>query len=305
MSKSFGDVTAVDDVSLTVPVGHIVGLLGHNGAGKTTIIRLIAGLLTPDAGRIRVFGLDPGTDGTAIRQRLGVLPSSPLADVRLTGEENMQFAARLFGVPEDVAGDRGAYLLERFGLRDRAGDLVDEYSAGMKQRLSLARVLLPEPQLLLLDEPTAAMDPVGAREFLDTLAEFAAVEQRAILLCTHDLPEAASLCSDVHVLSEGSVIAQGSPAELTRTIDVPTAFRVAPDDGDSALRVISGADPSAELARPGEILAPCLANESIPSVVERLVHGGVRVFGIEQQSATLEDVYFELHRPRLVKGDKS
>ncbi len=299
VSKSFGDVRAVNDVSLEVSAGHILGLLGHNGAGKTTLIRLMTGLLEPDAGEIDAFGSDPVLDGPAVRKRLGVLPSSSIADVRLTGAENMAFAASLFDLPADAAASRSRDLLDGFGLSDRADDLVETYSAGMKQRLCLARVLLPDPEVLLLDEPTSAMDPVGARDFIDTLADFAS-DDRAIVLCTHDLAEASSLCSDVVVLSEGSVIAGGAPAELTRAIDVPTLIRVEPTASDRALRIVRSADPSADADSDGEITAPRLTRDAVPGIVEKLVHAGVAVFGVEQQSASLEDVYFDLHRPQLI-----
>lgn len=295
MAKRFGDVVAVDDVSIAVPAGQVLGLLGHNGAGKSTIARLIAGLLRPDVGVVTVGGRDPATDGAAVRRHLGVLPSTSFVDDRLTGRQNLDFASGMFGVPTRIGRQRANELLERFELTARADDLVSTYSAGMRQRLALSRVLLPEPDVLILDEPTSAMDPVAARDFVQLLGDLARREGRAIVLCTHDLPEAAAVCDEVVVLAKGAVIARGAPTELTAAIDVPVTVTVAPEQLGDAVRVVRDTDPQAAPGAAGEVLAPRLSPHAIPTVVEQLVAAGVAVYGVSRRPATLEDVYFDLH----------
>jgi ABC-type Na+ transport system ATPase subunit NatA len=169
ISRDFPGVRAVDGLSFVARRGEIIGLLGHNGAGKTTTIRVLNGLLRPTEGTATVLGLDPATHGPDVRARTGVLTETPSVDERLTARENLRFAARLAGVRRDEVNGRVSELLERFRLSDRADDRVAEFSRGMKQRLALARALLHNPEVLFLDEPTAALDPVAARDVHDLI----------------------------------------------------------------------------------------------------------------------------------------
>ncbi len=297
VTKRFGDLVAVDGVSFDVAPGEVVGLLGHNGAGKTTIIRMLAGLIDPDDGVIRVLGSDPGADGDVVRRRLGVLPSSPLVDLRLTAAENMRFGARLFGLDRVQAAAAAEELLSQLDLQDRTEDLVSTFSTGMKHRLSLARVLLPDPEVLLLDEPTSTMDPVGAREFRTMLAEQVAVRGRSVVLCTHDLSEAAQLCDQVLILAKGATLKQGSPSDLLVSLGVATTLTVAPtcSETSTALRIAREFDPFASEVRVGVVNLPHLEHACVPGLVREIVAAGVNVYGIERETASLEDLYLDLH----------
>lgn len=296
LDKSFGTVVAANDVTFELRAGQILGLLGHNGAGKTTLIRMMAGLIEPDDGTIEVLGCHPILHGTDVRRRIGVLPSSATVDVRLTARENLEFVAGLFDIDTATGSQRSAELLERFGLSDRADDRVGTFSAGMKQRLALARVLLPEPELLLLDEPTSAMDPIAALEFLDLLASFAHDEEsRAIVLCTHDLAEADRLCTDLIVLRHGTVIARGHPNELTGNVAAATIIEVDTRDEPRALAVLRIIDGQARVERGGHIVLPAIARSEIPPIIEQLVAQRIPVFSITRRTPSLEDIYLDLH----------
>src|SRR5688500_3620141 len=161
LSRRFGEKNAVDQLTLEVRAGEIFGFLGHNGAGKTTTVRLLNGVLEPSSGGARVLGLDPQTDGPALRAQTGVLTETPSLDERLTARENLAIYAELYNGPRPDVSARVQSLLEEFEWADRADDKVGGYSKGMKQRLALARALLHKPAVLFLDEPTAALDPVA------------------------------------------------------------------------------------------------------------------------------------------------
>jgi ABC-2 type transport system ATP-binding protein len=297
VSRRFGEVVALDDLTLHVRAGEVVGLLGHNGAGKTTTVRLLAGLLTPDAGVVRVGTLDPIIDGAAVRQRLGVLPARPIVDDRLTGAQNLAFAAAVFGVDPEVARQRGDELLAGFGLTARADERVGGYSTGMRQRLSLARVLLTDPEVLLLDEPTAALDPVAARQVLTTLSTLAERADRTVVVCTHDLAEAEALCDRVVVLAQGRSIAVGSPAELAAAHRPGELhFDVGADDVERAVAVLSPLLSTApRILAGGRVSVTGIARERVPELVRHLMAADVPVHEAVRSRPSLEDVYLALH----------
>src|SRR5207237_2294584 len=194
--------------------GEVVALLGPNGAGKTTTVRLLNGLLRPDAGTARVLGLDPTADGTDLRRRTGVMTEQSGLDERLTALENVAFTARIRGLRAADAATQSAVLLERFGIASRAHDRVQGFSTGQRKRVALARALLHDPEVLFLDEPTAGLDPEATRDVLDLLAGLASEQGRTVLLCTHFLAEAGRLCQRMAVLDRGRLRAFGKPDEL-------------------------------------------------------------------------------------------
>lgn len=296
--RRFGDVTAVDRLTLHVGRGEVVGLLGHNGAGKTTTVRLLAGLIATDDGQVRVAGLDPVADGVETRRLLGVLPARPVVDDRLTAVANLRFVAEVHGLTRDGLDARIAAVLDAFELADRADERVEGFSTGMRHRLSLARVLLPEPSILLLDEPTAALDPVATRQVRRVLGDLARASGRTIVLCTHDLAEAELLCDRVVVLEHGRVVADGSPAELAAAhgtgglqVEVDVAHVA------QARRVLASHAPGdVEVDAGGRIRTVGIARATVPHVVERLVEAGVTIYEVRRLEPTLEDVYLALHR---------
>ena len=303
--KRFGEVVALQELSLAVRPGEVVGLLGHNGAGKTTTVRLLAGLLAPEQGTVRVGGGDPVREGQAVRGRMGVLPAALVVDGRLTARQNLRFAADVFGVPLDGLDTRIDATLALFDLADRADQKVAGFSSGMRQRLSLARVLLPDPEVLLLDEPTSALDPVAARQVRRALARLAQDQRRTIVLCTHDLAEAEQLCDRVVVLEQGRIVADGSPVELAQAHGTGgVLLEVASEHAPRTAELLAAAA-HREVDRDGNgrVRTTGLARERIPELVGQLVGEGITIYEIRRLDPSLEDVYLAIHAQRLGAGE--
>jgi ABC-2 type transport system ATP-binding protein len=211
-----GEVLALDDVTLTVARGALTGVLGPNGAGKTTLLRLICALLRPTAGSVRVMGFDPRRDAGALRARVGaVLGGERSVYWRLTGRENLLYAAALHDMSAQVARLRADELLRWVGLSERADDLVERYSTGMRLRLAMARALMHDPPLLVLDEPTAGLDPHAAEAMRSLLRHLQRDPTRTILIATHNMAEAERLCTMVAILDRGRLVAHDAPGALT------------------------------------------------------------------------------------------
>jgi ABC-type multidrug transport system ATPase subunit len=211
--KAFGQVTALDGVDLTVPAGSLTALLGPNGAGKTTLVRIIATLSRPDAGTVRVLGYDVRTQGSRVRERIGLTGQYAGLEEALTGMDNLMLLGRLAGLSSRAARGRAAELSESFGLDGAIGRMVRTYSGGMRRRLDLAASLMARPALLVLDEPTTGLDPGSRQQLWMVLAELRAAGT-TMLLTTQYLEEADRFADVVHVLNHGKVIASGTAAEL-------------------------------------------------------------------------------------------
>jgi len=226
LEKKFGSVTAIDQLSFKVDEGEVLGLLGPNGAGKTTTVRILASLISPTAGSARVSGHDVTLEPSKVRQTVGILTENPCLYERLTAYENLEFFAEAYGVSLcQQRRERIQELLEFFNLWGRRGDKVAHFSKGMKQKLAIARALVHEPPVLLLDEPTAGLDPESAKEVRDMITRLSR-ENRAILLCTHRLEDAERLCDHVMVVSKGRCIAAGTPESLGRKLVGPPVLEV-------------------------------------------------------------------------------
>jgi len=300
LTRRFGEKNAVDHITLDVQAGEIFGFLGHNGAGKTTSVRLLNGVLEPSFGSARVLGLDPQTEGPALRAQTGVLTETPSLDERLTGRDNLCFYADLYSVPRADVQGRVAALLDEFELADRAHEKVGGYSKGMKQRLALARALLHKPQVLFLDEPTAALDPIAARHVHALVKNLARRAGCTVFLCTHNLMEAQKLCDRVAVMEHGRLVALGTPAELTRQyvkhLDVD--LEVDPTQTEVALQALREF-PNLLIGPPKQeqdILTLTLCGwDAIPVLISGLVQKGLRVYRLAPQEVNLEQVYFALN----------
>lgn len=227
LTKKFGNFTAVDTISFSVKRGTTFAFLGPNGAGKTTTIKMLTTLLSPTSGTMEVNGFDPAKNQDAVRRSFGIVFQDPSLDDELTAYENMQFHAVLYRVPSSIIESRIKELLEFVELYDRRGDLVKQFSGGMKRRLEIARGLLHTPKIIFLDEPTIGLDPQTRNHIWRYLKELNKKEGITVFFTTHYIEEAERVADCVAVIDHGKIVVQGTPAELkkqTKTASLEAAF---------------------------------------------------------------------------------
>lgn len=302
VTRRFGDLTAVDGVSFAVAPREIVGLLGHNGAGKTTMIRVINGLLRPDAGTVRVLGNDPVTHGQLVRRSTGVLTEYPALDEYLTTRENLTTYAAIHGLPKADASAAIDVLLERLTLTDKADVASRGLSAGLKQRVALARALVHDPQVLLLDEPTTNMDPVAARDVRDLVVEAVRERGRTCLLSTHNLAEAEQLCDRVAIVRRGRLLAMGPPAVLRRQLGEASGARIGVASGTTNAVADALAGQPVRCTVRDDVTVEVVGDLPVPAIVAAAVAAGVAVHRVEPMEPSLEDLYVRVHDGQPLPG---
>jgi ABC-2 type transport system ATP-binding protein len=228
LRKSFGPVTAVDDVSITVKEGEIFGFLGQNGAGKTTAIRMMTGVLTPDTGSVAIGGIDLLKYPLEAKLKMGVIPENGTVYSDLTAEQNVLWTAKFYGMDKASRERRCTEILTRLGLLERRYDLVRFFSKGMRQRISIACAIVHSPPVLFLDEPTTGLDVYSRRLVLDTV-RYMNREGSTVLITTHNIEEANELCSEIKVIDHGRIIAHGSPEKLKKKFDTTRYIEISFD----------------------------------------------------------------------------
>jgi ABC-2 type transport system ATP-binding protein len=295
LTRDFGAVRAVDSVTLEVPAGIIFGFLGANGAGKTTMIHLLLGLLDPTAGHAEVLGFDPCTQGGQVRAQAGALLEFSGLYERLSAEDNLDFYGRVYHM---AAADRQARikeLLTHLDLYDRRRERVGTWSRGMKQKLAIARVLLHRPKLIVLDEPTAGLDPVAAAALRDDLESLVHREGATVFLNTHNLPEAERLCQQVGVIRQGKLLATGSPDALRRQSGRPQAEILGEGFTPEVLTLLR-ARPDVEQAerQNGRLVITLRGETRLAPIVAALVGAGAGIEEVRRGQASLEDVFLSL-----------
>lgn len=305
VGRRFGAVEALAGLSLEVPERSVTVLLGPNGAGKTTAIRVITGALDAHQGEVRVFGLDPAVHGEEVRRRCGVVSAKPALYDRLSGFDNLMYAAELYGLGrKERARHRIHAAAERFGIEHALDQQVGGYSTGMKTRLALARSVLHEPDLLLFDEPTSGLDPESSKAVLDMIRDMT-VGGTTVVMCTHLLLEAEGLAEQVVVLEGGRDLVAGTPDELTRRFWPNAVVRLAAEDPTSlgtvadlpGVRAFEPATPE----RPAAVQLDDLRR--VPDIVVALAARGVRLTRVEPHEPSLEDLYFAVRGRRDLADD--
>jgi len=295
LSRFFGTVKAVDDLTLEVPAGIVFGLLGPNGAGKTTTIHLLLGLLEPAQGQASVLGFDTRTQADKIRARIGALLEFAGLYERMTAEDNLELYGRIYHMPAPERRARIKELLTHLDLWDRRKDQVSKWSRGMKQKLAVARALLHHPPLIFLDEPTAGFDPIAAAALRNDLASLVAREGVTVFLNTHNLTEAEKLCAQVGVIRQGKLLAVGNPDELRLRTGSPQAEIVGTGFNDQMLALLRERPEVANVVLQNNHLTIELRGESkVAPLVSLIVRSGGEIEEVRKGKASLEDVFLTL-----------
>jgi ABC-2 type transport system ATP-binding protein len=295
LSRSFGTVKALDDLSLEVPAGIVFGFLGPNGAGKTTTIHLLLGLLEPTAGQARVLGFDTRTQADAIRARSGALLEFAGLYERMSAQDNLDLYGRIYRMPAPDRRARIKELLTHLDLWERRQDQVSTWSRGMKQKLAVARALFHHPPLVFLDEPTAGFDPLAAAALRDDLASLVAREGVTVFLNTHNLTEAEKLCAQVGVIRQGKLVTVGAPDELRARTGGPQAEIVGRGFTEQMLATLreQPAVAHADLHN-GHLLLELRGESEMGPLVSVLVLAGAEVEEVRRGKASLEEVFLTL-----------
>ncbi|WP_392544577.1 ATP-binding cassette domain-containing protein [Oryzobacter telluris] len=294
--KRFGDFTAVDGVSFTVPEGSVFSMLGPNGAGKTTTVRMMTTLSRPTSGTARVAGFDVVRDADAVRHRMGLTAQSATVDELLTGRENLRLVGDLYGLPKANVRRQADELLERFSLAEAADKVVKDYSGGMRRRLDLAASLVATPPVLFLDEPTTGLDPRSRVELWGVLRDLVR-DGTTLFLTTQYLDEADQLADRIVVVDHGKVIADGTPLELKdqsgRASLVIAVSR--PDEVERAAEIVRAEVSDLHVDRDSRrMTAPAEGVGALTRIAARLDEAGIELDDIGLQRPSLDDVFLSL-----------
>ena len=289
LSKSFGSLKAVDDLNLCVPRGTIFGFLGPNGAGKSTTIRLLLGLIKPDTGKINLLGQSVTTGRNSALRKVGAFVEEPDFYINLSARQNLRLLARLTGPVDD---SRIREVLDIVDLTDRADDKVKAYSRGMRQRLGIAQALLDQPQLLILDEPTASLDPAGIRDIRQLIIRRAAEEKMTVFLSSHILHEVEQMCTDLAVVHRGRLIEAGPVRELLQKSGLAvTEFQV--DELDKALSLLANDAAVREAKLDQESIKIMVERQEVPRLTRKLIAADIAIRAVIPRTS-LEDYFLHI-----------
>jgi ABC-2 type transport system ATP-binding protein len=303
VTKRFEDTLAVDDLSMTVEKGELFGLLGPNGAGKSTLTKMISGMLNPTSGTIKVADHNIQKEPMKVKEMLGVVPQDIVLYDYLNAKENLSFYGRLYGLSGKKLKNRINELLKFTQLDEKAVKRhVSTYSGGMKRRVNIAAALLHEPQVILLDEPTAGLDPQNKHALWDIIQKLKE-QGKTIVLTTHMMEEAEELCSKVAIMDHGKIIALGSPSQLVKQVKMENTITVIPDKSSPELlakiKSIAGvknaytSQEANEVRETLKVITDC-PDDILPEVVSTIVNVGTKVLSVQLSRVTLEDVFITL-----------
>ena len=293
MTKVYVSITAVDNLNLTVRIVEIFGLLGPNGAGKTTTILMLMGLSEPTSGSIRVAGLDPVRQALGVKHIVGYMPDNIGFYGDLTGRENLIYTAQLNGIAPDVAKSKIDELLTKVGLQEAADRRVREYSKGMRQRLGIADVLIKDPEIIFLDEPTLGLDPEGTKELLNLILELGKREGKTVLISSHLLHQVQAICDRVGIFVKGKLVAIGSVSDLAKEIgsEVIVELKTSnmedfPTHEVNAMPGISSVQMEKDM-----IVIKSDDPEIAPKLVRELNRMNIDIYHVRSRSSDLDDIY--------------
>jgi ABC-2 type transport system ATP-binding protein len=306
ITKRYGSMTAVDQVSFDVMEGDIFGFLGPNGAGKTTLIRMLTTLLKPTGGNARVGCCDVVREPEKVRHQIGVVPQAMTSDLDLTGYENMDIYGRFYGIASKERKERIQQLLEMVGLTGRAKDLVASYSGGMRRRLEVARVLVHRPKILFLDEPTIGLDPQSRHVVWDFLRKLIEGYSMTVFLTTHYMEEAEALCNRVAIIDSGKIIVIGSPDELKAQLPgndiISLSFENIPEDLADRIKALAFVH---NVSREDGSLRVYVDNGALnlPLLIDEVKSFGVKIISATIHEQSLEDVFIH-HTGKSIREEE-
>lgn len=292
LTKAYNGFVAVDGLDVTVRRGEVFGLLGPNGAGKTTTILMLLGLTEPTSGNVRVLGLDPARQPLSVKARVGYLPERLGFYEELTAEENLIYTAKLNGLRRGEIENRIEAVLDQMGLSDSAHQRVLTFSRGMRQRLGLADVLIKEPRLIIMDEPTQGLDPQAAREFLDVIRQFKS-QGITILLASHLLHQVQAVCDRVGLFHRGKMVLKGTVRDLAQQV-LGGAYRIKieAEGGNGLIEALDELDGVLSIHRPDTSLYQLEAESDLrPEAAKAMVEAGAQLLSLDVESPGLDEVY--------------
>jgi ABC-2 type transport system ATP-binding protein len=303
LTKVYPRVTAVDKVSFTINQGEVFGFLGPNGAGKTTTIKILLTLLRPTAGKISIFGIDALARSEKIREIAGYVPQDVSVDGDLTGYENMLIYAKLYRVPGHQRDQRIRETLEYLGILDRSSEMVNTYSGGMMRRLEIAQSLINRPRVLFLDEPSIGLDPSARIHMWELIKQLRDTFGATIILNTHDMAEADTLCDRIGIMDRGKLIIIGTPADLKSGLggDVVTIASPSPSCQETLQRL--GYRAMAQPTNHHLDLLVANGESLIPTLLESLRGAGIEVESVSLKKPTLDDVFLKYTGTRMDERD--
>ena len=295
LSKKYGELSAVNNVDLSVPNGICFGLLGPNGAGKTTMIQMLQASSPITKGRLKVLGTDVSKESRSVRRRIGVIPQEDNLDPDFTVEYNLIVYARYYGISTEDAKNKSSKLLEKVGLTDKANERISNLSGGMKRRLIVARGMINDPELLILDEPTTGLDPQARHSVWDQIRIFKN-DGKTVLLTTHYMDEAEILCDELAIMDSGKILIRGTPKDLISNIVGPDAIEFVSRSFDKGKKILDSIEAKSKLKKVSisrvsdRIIVYGEDNEEIISDFEN----NPELTDVIKRRATLEDVFLKL-----------
>lgn len=308
ITKRYKNHTAVDHLSLSINKGEVFGLLGPNGAGKTTTILMILGLTEPTSGSVRVAGIDSTRHPIEVKRKVGYLPDNVGFYNNMSGLDNLLFTAKLNGMEKEEAQERALSLLKRVGLEDAGNKKVGEYSRGMRQRLGLADVLMKNPEIIILDEPTLGIDPEGVRDFLELIKNLNKTEKITVILSSHHLHQVQQVCDRVGIFVEGKLLAQGNLEELVEqlfdTNSVVVQVHASPLE-ESLIQKIQQLVEVTHVESIGHNQVEITSTEDISPTISRLIiESGSDLYQIYRKSFGLDEIYHRYFEGRDVRESR-
>lgn len=307
LTKTYGDITAVDHLNLVINSGEIFGLLGPNGAGKTTTILMLMGLTEPTSGSLRVGGYDPMRDALDVKRIVGYMPDNIGFYDDLTGRENLRYTARLNHISEREAEARIQSLLKNVGLAESADRKVKEYSRGMRQRLGIADVLLKDPKIIIFDEPTLGLDPEGAKELLDMIRDMGRKEGKTVIISSHLLLQMQSVCDRVGIFVKGKLIVEGRIRDLAARLSSGcNVIEVRAEPMERLADAVKSVAGVLDIEMEGDMLLVKGDGENLaPRIVAELAARSMAVYHLKVREYNLDDIYQQYFRGEEVKQNGS